>query len=88
LDRTSERNGALLYVSLAERYARIVADVGSEAPQEAWRNVVANLCATLRAGDAKAALKTAAERMGEQLGQVFPPVPDQKASKAKHFHML
>ncbi len=87
-DRAPERNGALLYVSLAERYARIVADVGSKTPQEAWRGLIADLCATLQAGDAKSALQTAAERMGALLGQDFPASPEHEAPKTTRFHML
>jgi putative membrane protein len=88
LDRGSERNGALLYVSLAERYARIVADMGSHVPQEAWRELIAELCVTLRAGESQRGLQNAAERMGDLLGQDFPASPDQKAPKAQRFHML
>ena len=88
LDRGAERNGALLYVSLAERYARIVADMGSHVPQEAWRALIAELCATLRAGESQRGLQSAAERMGDLLGQDFPATPDQEAPKAQRFHML
>ena len=42
---TSERTGVLIFVSLAERYAEIVADAGINAkvPQEVWDEVVAGL---------------------------------------------
>jgi putative membrane protein len=83
-----ERNGALLYVSLSERYARIVADVGLEIPQEEWRAAVAELAAALKAGDAKAALIAAAGRIGALLAQDFPPTPGGQAAKARRFHML
>ncbi len=88
LAHAPERNGVLLYVSLTERYARIVADVGLQIPQEAWRAAIADLTAALRAGDSKAALVAAARRMGELLNPHFPPTSDGRAAKAKHFHLL
>jgi putative membrane protein len=88
LDHAPERNGALLYVSLAERYARVVADVGLEAPPEAWRGLIEDLCATLRAGDANSALQTAAARMGDLLALQFPAVPGHERPKARRFYVL
>jgi putative membrane protein len=88
LAHTPERNGVLLYVSLTERYARIVADGGLKIPQEEWRAAIAELTAALRAGDAKAALVAAAGRMGDLLAEDFPPTPRGQAAKSKHFHML
>ena len=42
---TAQRTGVLIFVSLAERYAEIVADAGINAkvPQDAWNDVVAGL---------------------------------------------
>jgi putative membrane protein len=88
LAHAPERNGVLLYVSLSERYARIVADSGLEIPQEAWRAAIAELTAALRAGDAKAALIAAAAGIGELLARRFPPGPGGPAAKSKSFHML
>jgi putative membrane protein len=88
LARTPERNGALLYVSLSERYARIVADVGVETPQEQWRAAIAELGVALKAGDAKAALVAAASRMGDLLAKDYPAPPGGYAAKMKRFHML
>jgi putative membrane protein len=88
LDRAPARNGALLYVSLTERYARVVADVGLEIPQEAWRGLIDEFGAALRADGAEAALKRAAQRMGDHLAQVFPAIPGEGAVIAKRFHML
>jgi len=88
LAHAPERNGVLLYVSLTERYARIVADVGHEAPHEAWRAVIAEMSAALRAGEAKAALATAAGRIADLLAQHFPPTPAPPQAKLKHFHVL
>ena len=90
LDHGGERSGVLLYVSLTERYARIVADRGHDAhiPHAVWRGLIAELGAALRVGDPKNALQTAAARMGELLAPVFPAIPGEEAPKIKRFHLL
>ena len=88
LDRAAARNGVLLYVSLTERYARVVADAGLEIAPEAWRGLIDDLGAALRSGDGAAALTRAAQRMGDHLAQVFPATPGASAPIAKRFHML
>ena len=47
---TTARTGVMLFVSLAERYAEVVADAGinSRVPQETWDGVVAGLIAHAR----------------------------------------
>lgn len=49
LSRTAQRNGVLIYVSLAERYARIVADEGaaSKVEQNEWRKAIDALVAQI-----------------------------------------
>ena len=88
LDRAPARNGALLYVSLTERYARVVADTGLEIPQEAWRGLIDELVAALRSGDATRGLTRAAQRMGGLLAQEFPAIPGAGAPAAKRFHIV
>jgi len=50
--RTTDRTGILIFVSLAERYARIVADEGIAArvPQKHWQGAVDALIAHMRDG--------------------------------------
>lgn len=52
VSRTRERTGILIFVSLAERYARIVADEGIAArvPQAQWQSAVDALTARMRDG--------------------------------------
>jgi putative membrane protein len=88
LDSAPARNGALLYISLTERYARVVADIGLEIPQEAWRGLIDEFAAALKAEGAETALKRAAQRMGALLGEVFPAVPGESGPKSKCFHAL
>lgn len=74
LDHTPERNGVLLYVSLGERYARIVADAGYEGRVSAqeWRAVIEDLCEAMRRGATDVALKSAVASLGRLLARPFP----------------
>ena len=49
---TTARTGVLIFVSLAERYAEVVADSGINAkvPQETWNDIVADLVAHAQPG--------------------------------------
>jgi putative membrane protein len=72
--RTLSKTGVLLYLSLAERRAEIVADaaVHAEAPQEEWGEAMAALIAAMRdrrPGDGMAA---AIEKIGAVLAKHFP----------------
>jgi putative membrane protein len=72
--RTLTKTGVLLYLSLTEHRAEIVADaaIHSKAPQEAWGEAMAVLIAALkddRPGDGIAA---AIERIGAVLAEHFP----------------
>ena len=86
LAQAPQRKGALLYVSLSERYAHIVADAG--VPQEAWRGVIRELGAALAKGETGPGLTAAARAMGDLLAPVFPAVAGEEATKVKPFHML
>ncbi len=90
LDRAPERNGVLLYVSVGERYARIVADTGFEAKvsQAEWRALIDELCAALGRGEREAALKTAAANIRELLAQHFPAAEGNETPKGEGFHIV
>ena len=90
LGHAEDRSGVLLYISLTERYARVVADAGLDAhiPHAVWRGLIAELGAGLRAGDANSALQTAAARMGELLAPVFPAKAGAEAPHSKRFHLM
>jgi putative membrane protein len=89
LDRAPDRNGVLLYVSLSERYARIVADAGFDArvSQAEWRTVIDALGAAMRRGEREAGLKSAAVTLGEVLAQRFPSEAGQKPT-GEVFHIV
>jgi len=90
LDRAPERNGVLLYVSLGERYARIVADAGFDGKVAAseWRAAIDELCASMRRGEREAALRTAALRLGEILAAHFPTVEGRANPAGEAFHIV
>ncbi|RUW21258.1 MULTISPECIES: TPM domain-containing protein [unclassified Mesorhizobium] len=72
--RTSARTGVLIFVSIAERYAEIVADSGIDAKvgQHVWDGVVRDL--TRHAGDDRLAdgFVKAIESVGAVLAEHFP----------------
>jgi putative membrane protein len=74
---TSERTGVLIFVSLAERYAEIVADAGINAkvPQAEWDELVAGLIEKARSDELADGLVLAIERAGTLLAAHFPPRP-------------
>ncbi len=89
LDRALARNGVLIYVSLAERYARVVADEAAckfiSAAQ--WQELVDVLIADLRAKGAAQALESAAAHCAALLEPSFPA--REEAPKHHHgFHLI
>jgi putative membrane protein len=75
--RKKDRCGILIFVSLAERYARIVADEGVSArvPQATWQAAVDALTAHMRDGRIADGFIAAIESCGEQLARHFPRSP-------------
>jgi putative membrane protein len=75
LDQTENRTGVLIYASLAERYAEIVADAGIHAKvtPEVWDRAIAALVAGMREGRAGDGFVAAIERCGAVLAEHFPP---------------
>jgi putative membrane protein len=71
---TTARTGVLLFVSLAERYAEVVADAGINAKvtQETWDSVVAGLIAHAREDRIADGFVEAIGRVGALLAEHFP----------------
>ena len=71
---TSARTGVMLFVSLAERYAEVVADAGinSRVPQETWDGVVAGLIAHARRAEIADGFVEAIGTVGALLAEHFP----------------
>lgn len=72
--RTKQRTGILIFVSLAERYARIIADDGISArvPQAHWQGAVDALIAHTRDGRVADGFIAAVEMCGAVLATHFP----------------
>lgn len=75
LHTTEARTGALIFVSLAERHAEIIADAGiaAKVDQAVWDEVMAALLAEIRQGRLAAGLVAAIASVGAVLAQHFPP---------------
>jgi putative membrane protein len=74
IPRKRERSGILIFVSLAERYARIVADDGIAAsvPQAKWQAAVDALTANMHDGRIGDGFIAAIEACGKVLATHFP----------------
>jgi putative membrane protein len=74
LTRQTDRTGILIFVSLAERYARIIADEGIAArvPQSEWQAAVDALVAHMRDGRIADGFVAAIDACGSVLATHFP----------------
>ncbi len=75
LHTTSGRTGVLIFVSVAERYAEVLADIGIDAkvPPGTWQHIVDDLTAKIGAGRAADGFVSAITSIGEHLAKNFPP---------------
>ena len=75
IDRTQNRTGVLIFVSVAEHYARIIADEGvaSKVGGSEWQAAIDALTAHMRDGHIAAGFAAAIERCGEVLASHAPP---------------
>ena len=90
IDRAPDRAGVLVYVSLAERYARVIADEGAcrfvSAAQ--WQTVVDELVADLGGGHIARAMSNAAARCADLLAPSFPANPGAAMPHGQRFHVV
>lgn len=75
LHTTSGRTGVLVFVSVAERYAEVLADVGIDAkvPPGTWQEIVDDLTANIAAGRGADGFVGAITAAGQHLATHFPP---------------
>jgi len=74
--RTTEgRTGVLIFVSLAERSAEIIAEraIHKAVPEGTWQQIVDRLTSDIGAGKAAEGFVTAINECGKHLAQHFPP---------------
>ncbi|MDB5649170.1 MAG: hypothetical protein JWL62_690 [Hyphomicrobiales bacterium] len=78
LSRKVERNAILIYVSLAEHYARIVADEGiaAKAQQAEWQAAIDTLIAHARADRVPDGFVAAVGLCADVLARHYPPGPN------------
>jgi putative membrane protein len=74
LNNTRERTGVLIYASLKERCAEVIADAGinDKVPVDAWDDVINSLVSGIKAGDSAGGFVAAIERCGSVLAAYFP----------------
>ncbi|MGO9398966.1 MAG: TPM domain-containing protein [Xanthobacteraceae bacterium] len=72
---TKNRTGVLIFVSLAEHYARIIPDEGiaEKVPNSEWQAAIDAMIAHLRSGDIVAGLTAAIQRCADVLAAHAPP---------------
>jgi putative membrane protein len=72
--RKHNRAGVLIFVSLAEHYARIVADDGiaAKVDQAVWQDAIDALLAEVKAGRVADGFEIAVEKCGAVLAEHFP----------------
>lgn len=75
MSRTQGRTGVLVFVSLAERYARIIADEGvaAKVDQKEWQAAIDALTGQMREGHVAEGLLAGIEACGEVLARHAPP---------------
>lgn len=86
IHRTAARTGVLVFVSLAEAYAEVLADGGIDAKvdQAAWNGIVEALTAAAGAGRLADGLVRAVEEAGLLLAMHFPPVAGDRNELSDH----
>jgi putative membrane protein len=72
---TEQRTGVLIFASVAERYAEIVADSGINAKvqPEVWSKAIAAMISAIKAGRPGDGFVAAIELCGAELARHFPP---------------
>ncbi len=88
LDRAAKGNGVLIYVSLAERSARVEAGAAAlaAAPLTQWQKLIDAVSAKIGADDLEGAMILAASGAGDLLAPAFPADPDAPARPHQRFH--
>ena len=88
--RTKNRAGVLIFVSLAEHYARIVADDGiaSKVHQSVWQNAIDALLECAGAGEVVEGLVIAVEKCGIVLAEHFPSEGDDKEELPDRIYLI
>lgn len=75
LHTTAGRTGVLIFVSVAERYAEVIADteIDAKVPDDEWQAIVHELTSAIGNGQPKTGFITAIAQVGKHLSANFPP---------------
>lgn len=84
------RTGVLIFVSVAERFAEIIADAGinQKVPEGTWQRIVDDLTRAIGDGQAVDGFVRAIDAVGEQLARHFPPGSHDPNALANHLIVL
>ncbi len=90
IGRTEGRTGVLVFVSLAERYARIIADeaIAARVPQGHWQAAIDALVDHMRDGRVADGFVEAIERCGSVLAEHFPAMPDDRPELPDRIYLI
>jgi putative membrane protein len=90
IGRTEGRTGVLVFVSLAERYARIVADeaIASRVAQADWQSAIDALVDHMRRGRIADGFVEAIERCGGVLATHFPAKADERSELPDRIYLI
>jgi putative membrane protein len=88
--RKQNRAGVLIFVSLTEHYARIVADDGiaSKVHQTVWQDAIDALLDHMRGGRIVEGFVIAVEKCGKVLAEHFPPGSDDKDQLPDRIYLI
>ena len=75
---TRDRSGVLIVLSELERRVQILGDRGihQQLGADAWKQLVDSIVSSIRAGRPVEGLRSAIEKIGQELVSKFPPRPD------------
>ena len=90
LHTTAGHTGVLIFVSVAERFAEILADaaIHQKVPDEAWQGIVHDLTDHIGRGEAGEGFVRAIEAVGSRLAQYFPPGSQDRHGLTNHLIVL
>ncbi len=87
---TKGRTGVLIFVSVAERFAEVIADdrIYELVPKSTWQNIVDSLIGQISAGKPVEGFVSAIEASGQLLAQHFPPGSEDPDELPNHLIVL
>jgi putative membrane protein len=90
LANNKNQSGILIFVSLAERYAHIVAgpEIAARVPQARWQAAVDTLIAHTRKDLVADGFIAAIETCGEELARHFPPATSSRSELPDRIYLI